>query len=263
MKIYFINDLHWDFWKKQKYSLEKFFDEFFLPADTCCIAGDIGNDYEHSIEIMKYLNGKYAHVVYTMGNHDLGIFKKDRYKLNLQKTIDKKLAFQRIMSNQLDGTVLKIDNVSFGGSCGTCDWSWSFKNFETSDEDFLIRWQNWFDCKWWRVDSSSPWVILDWEMKKLQHVSSLKPKVFVTHFQPLSCPTPEMFNKDIMTGLFIFDDSTLNLQPGTIYHFGHTHSKLKLEQNGILYLNNCVGYPEELCINALGKFNKEDFLLDI
>ena len=66
-----------------------------------------------------------------------------------------------------------------------------------------------------------------------------------------------------MTGLFIFDDSTLNLQPGTIYHFGHTHSKLKLEQNGILDLNNCVGNPEELGINALGKFNKEDFLLDI
>ena len=22
-KIYFINDLHWDFWKKQNYSLEK------------------------------------------------------------------------------------------------------------------------------------------------------------------------------------------------------------------------------------------------
>ena len=45
MKIYFVNDLHWDFWRKQNYTLEKFFDEFFLPADVCCIAGDIGNDY--------------------------------------------------------------------------------------------------------------------------------------------------------------------------------------------------------------------------
>ena len=57
-KIYFINDLHWDFWKKQNYSLEKFFEEFFLPADVCCIAGDIANDFifSSSFFIIKQLS---------------------------------------------------------------------------------------------------------------------------------------------------------------------------------------------------------------
>ena len=46
MKIYFINDLHWDFWRREGYTLEKYFDQYFLPADVCCVAGDIANDFD-------------------------------------------------------------------------------------------------------------------------------------------------------------------------------------------------------------------------
>ena len=39
-------------------------------------------------------------------------------------------------------------------------------------------------------------------------------------------------------------------------------AKIKIEQNGILYLNNCIGYPGDL-IYEFGQFKKEDFLLEI
>ena len=261
-KIYFINDLHWDFWKKQNYSLEKFFEEFFLPADVCCIAGDIANDFIFSSEILKYLKGRYKKIIYTLGNHDLGIFKKDKYKSLLQRTINKKQAFSNVIGEHLDGNIIKVNGITFGGSCGSCDWSWVYKNFETDDGEYLTKWQDWFDYKWWRMGSTSPWQIFEWEINKLKKVAEQKPNIFVTHFHPLSCPIPDSYKNDKMTGVFIYDDSVLNLQPGTIYHFGHTHSKIKLEQNGILYLNNCIGYPGDL-IYEFGQFKKEDFLLEL
>lgn len=262
MKIYFVNDLHWDFWKKNKYTPEKFFVEFFLPADVCCIAGDIANDFERSAEILKYLKSRYFRVVYVLGNHDYGIFKKDRYKLGLVKTVQKKHSFSKVIGPHLDGSIMKVNGVTFGGSCGGCDWSWTKQHFDTDDVDFYLKWKDWFDSRWWRMDSDSPQILFNNEFEKLKNVAEQKPDIFVTHFHPLSCPIPDSYKNDKMTGLLIFDDSKLNLKPGTIYHFGHTHSKNKFEQNGILYLNNCIGYPGDL-IHEFGQFNKEDFLLDV
>jgi len=264
MKIYFINDLHWDFWKREGYTLEKYFDQYFLPADVCCVAGDIANDFDKSAEILKYLKSRYFKVVYTLGNHDYGIFNKDKYKLNLLKTEQKKHAFSKKVGPHLDGTIMKVNGVTFGGGCGSCDWTWAKQNFkETDDTDFFNRWQEWFDGRWWKMSCNAPMVLFNHEIEKLKTVAEQKPDIFVTHFQPMTCPIADPYKNDIMTGMFVFDDSQLNLKPGTIYHFGHTHSKLKMEQNGITYLNNCIGYPEEIFLDAFGKFEKEDFLIEV
>lgn len=263
MKIYFINDLHWEFWKKEGYTFDKYWEEFFLPADVCCIAGDIANCYEHEVEILQYLKSRYFKVIYVAGNHDLGVFNRDKYKNDIKNSYVKKNMLAKKIHNQLDGNIIKVNGVTFGGSCGSCDWSWVEKNFPDTDKDFFTLWQDWFDGRWWKMDSSSPVILFNEEYKKLQAVAEQKPNIFVTHFQPLSCPIADSYKNDILTGMFVYDDSNLNLPSGTIYHFGHTHSKLKLEQNGVLYLNNCIGYPEELNIDAFGKFNKEDFLIEV
>lgn len=263
MKIYFINDLHWDFWKKQKYTPEKYWEEFFLPADVCCIAGDIANSYEHSVEILQYLKSRYFKVIYVVGNHDLGVFNRDKYKTKLLNSYEKKNALAKKIFTQLDGNVLKVNGVTFGGTCGMCDWSWVYKNFPDTDKDFINLWQDWHDGRWWKMNSSSPVILFNEEYKKIKAVAEQKPNIFVTHFQPLSCPTPDKYKNDILTGVFVYDDSQLNLPEGTIYHYGHSHSKLKLEQNGVLYLNNCVGCPEESGIDAFGNFTKEDFLIEV
>lgn len=262
MRVYFINDLHWDFWKKT-HSLDKFFDDFFLPADVCCIAGDIANYYEQEIEILQYLKSRYTNIVYVVGNHDLGIFKKDIYKSNIISSNTKKNKLSNIIQNQLDGNIVKLNDITFGGTCGSCDWSWALENFNTNQQEFLSKWNNWFDGYWWKMQVMNPKIIFDAELEKMKTIAEQKPNIFVTHFQPKTCPIADMYKNDIMTGMFVFDDSKLNLPEGTIYHYGHTHSKFKKEINGILYLNNVVGYPEEICLNALGNYNKEDFLLDL
>ena len=78
MKYFFISDLHVDFYAPlsrnvstlRKY-FELFFERNFLPADACCIAGDIANDYFTYVEFLKFIAEKYNCVYVCLGNHDI------------------------------------------------------------------------------------------------------------------------------------------------------------------------------------------------
>ena len=66
MKYFFISDLHIDFYaplSQNVQTLRKYFEEFFernfLPADACCIAGDIANDYFTYVEFLKFIADNY------------------------------------------------------------------------------------------------------------------------------------------------------------------------------------------------------------
>lgn len=267
MKIYFINDLHVNFWvdrhKPEQY--EPFFKEYFLPADVCCIAGDIANDYADTIGFLKFLKTKYKHIVYVLGNHDHGIFERDRYVDNMKTSYAKMARIAHEIDGNLDGNVIDIDGIKFGGACGASDWSYCYKNFETSYDEFFNHYQTWFDCRWWRKNNVEPVSLFNEEYTKIKNAANQKPNIFITHFQPLTVPTADCYKNDLYTGFFNYDDSEIKtiLKPGTIYHYGHTHSRFKKEINGILYLNNCVGYPEEIVLEAFGKFKKEDFLIEV
>lgn len=62
---------------------QEFFDRNFFPADTCCIAGDIANNYFTYVEFLKFISEKYSQVYICLGNHDIitereGVFGVDR-----------------------------------------------------------------------------------------------------------------------------------------------------------------------------------------
>jgi hypothetical protein len=46
---------------------EDFFERNFLPADACCIAGDIANDYFNYVEFLKFIAEKYKAVYVCLG----------------------------------------------------------------------------------------------------------------------------------------------------------------------------------------------------
>lgn len=86
MKYYFVSDLHVDFYSpmtRSREPLQKAFEQFygqnFLPAEACCIAGDIANDYFTYVEFLKFVATKYAKVYLCLGNHDIITEKKSHY----------------------------------------------------------------------------------------------------------------------------------------------------------------------------------------
>ena len=62
MTYFFISDLHVDFYLPLSRTVsllhryfEEFFERYFLPADVCCIAGDIANNYFTYVEFLKFI----------------------------------------------------------------------------------------------------------------------------------------------------------------------------------------------------------------
>ena len=77
MTYYFVSDLHVDFYAPMTRTVailrkhfEAFFERNFLPADACCIAGDIANNYFTYVEFLKFIAEKYGAVyplIYAVG----------------------------------------------------------------------------------------------------------------------------------------------------------------------------------------------------
>ena len=101
MKYFFISDLHVDFYAPlsrntatlRKY-FERFFEQNFLSADACCIAGDIANDYFTYVEFLKFIADKYSAIYVCLGNHDIITEIDGRYGVDREfATSEEKIAY--------------------------------------------------------------------------------------------------------------------------------------------------------------------------
>ncbi len=101
MKYFFISDLHVDFYaplSRNVSTLRKYFEAFFernfLPADACCIAGDIANDYFTYVEFLKFIAEKYNCVYVCLGNHDIIMELSGHFGVDREfKTSEEKIAY--------------------------------------------------------------------------------------------------------------------------------------------------------------------------
>lgn len=286
MFVYFVNDLHIDKHlahfnpgRRASHAYHKWMDENLLPADTLCIAGDIADSSLFFLDFLAACRNRYESVVYVYGNHDIGVYKNeypstlhkvsalnhfvDRFKKACTSTHVKKTKFFPLDGNK----IVDVKGTKFLGAMGSSDWSYGRLLGESNDY-FIENWKHGPDAKawkkWW---SDDPFEIVENEKERLLKPldnEAVDPNIVVTHFAPLGVPVPDKFKSNLKTGYFYWDCSDIinKLPQGTIWHFGHTHARLKYEKDGILYLNNPIGYPGENT-NLLGKFNKEDFLIKV
>ena len=135
MTYYFISDLHVDFYVSPVFrtpailrkSFEVFFERNFLPADACCIAGDIANDYFNYVEFLKFIAEKYSTVYVCLGNHDiiteyLGRFGADK-KFT---TSESKIKFFLAEAGKIPNIQLLENRIAEGvaGCMGMCDFKY-------------------------------------------------------------------------------------------------------------------------------------------
>ena len=132
MKYFFISDLHVDFYTPlsrnvstlHKY-FELFFEQNFLPADACCIAGDIANDYFTYVEFLKFIAEKYNYVYVCLGNHDIIMELNGRFGVDREfKTSEEKIAYFITEADKIQNVMLLENRIADGiaGCMGMCDF---------------------------------------------------------------------------------------------------------------------------------------------
>ena len=260
MKIDILSDLHFDNYFYCKYTKDdviKFYSQiidFNNCGDVLVIAGDLGHNNHQNIKILKILKEFYKNIVCVLGNHDYYLVDKESISL-FKKSLERVSNMRELINKQeniycLDGDIIEIDGIKFGGCNGWYNEGYLQVNYP--DEFFPkystnIMWQN-----------STPDYINILEIENFDDFYEMeKPKiekvykdcdVMITHINP-SVKDENMNSKyknNLSNTFFCFDGEEY-LKNGNMKYwiFGHNHDVIEYKEHNVTCICNPVGYHNE------------------
>ena len=229
MKYFFISDLHVDFYAPLSRNVstlreyfEAFFERNFLPANACCIAGDIANDYFTYVEFLKFIAEKYSCVYVCLGNHDIIMELDGRFGVDREfKTSEEKIAYFITEADKIQNVMLLENRIADGiaGCMGMCDFKYMHSSAASEITNKMLWATRWFDGRHWNYmknDSGQLWKHYDSIFRTL---SLKRPKIMMSHFLPLEFEMPKRYRNDPCSNFFYFHGATYleNLDDGSIW----------------------------------------------
>lgn len=225
------------------------------PGDVLVIAGDIGHYNQQNIQFLKLFQKLYyKHIVCVLGNHDYYLINiSERYIYDYDSF--KRAAEMRDLINAeenmycLDGNVIEINGVKFGGCASSYSNAYLKAHFPLFDTDKIINdmWKNGL------YDSERTYGVENYddiyklELPKIEVVYK-ECDVMITHVNPshLKENMALGYREDKYSTFFSFDGHKF-MQEGsmTYWIFGHTHDRLEYELHGVKCICNPFGYPFE------------------
>jgi len=249
MKFDLISDIHADFYirkydgSQKSKNLVTIFVEDLIPDnknEILICAGDISHYNNLSINVLTEFKKYYKHVIITGGNHDMYIVsnsQKNKYKNSFNRLNELK---EMCLENDiifLDGDVVEIDNIKFGGLTG---W-YNLPNKE--------------DIEFWKEYLNDSRLIKGFDTQKyfyeqIEKLKNLKDiDVLISHVIMRKIPDEFMNYKYVGNkgNIFYYSDTEelVNETGCKIHIFGHVHDKYNFSKDGIKYISNPLGYPGE------------------
>ena len=273
MTIDILSDIHLDFYFKSKKlikdeEVENLFSHIFTmkgastPADMLIIAGDLGHDNQQNINVLKCIQKlfKYKYIICVLGNHDyylVSSLSKNYYK---NKSLNRVNEMRTLINDIegmycLDGNIVEIDGVRFGGCDSWYDGEYITKNFDTAHSTWNTPRDSYYIDQLWKNGLNDSNYIEDFywhqaaidEKKKLDKIYK-DVDVMITHVNPSLDPnhTFELYRESELTGFFTFNGE-MYLREGSMKYwiFGHTHNETEYEVENVHCIANPMGYPGE------------------
>ena len=260
MKIDILSDVHFDNYFYGKYKNDdviKFYSQiidFNNCGDVLVIAGDIGHNNSQNIKILKLLKKYYKNIICVLGNHDyylLGKENKSLFKNSFERVENmRELINSEVGMYCLDGFIVEIDGVKFGGADGWYNDGYFAKQYPT--ESFTKKSTN---VMWKNIMNDAEFIygvenfddIFQIERPKIEKVFD-KCDVMITHINPSA--KNEHINiryQNNPTNVFFCFDGEKYLKNGNMKYwiFGHTHEELEYIEHNVKCICNPLGYFNE------------------
>lgn len=259
MKVDYCSDTHWDFIFNPQTTLNdrkinQYWKQYFSTqdSDTLIIAGDTGHYIHQDNTILKYLKRKYKNVIITLGNHNIYCIGKQKwgYKHWTEKFNHQKKIFEDSGIIVLDGDIVEIDGITFGGAMGWYDCQYFFQNgfYLSYGGTVQSLWRGFSNDSRLIPGITSPYDIWLEESPKIEKVLD-KCEVMITHFQPSIDTTvfDEKYKHDKTNAFYSFnyDEQLKQLNRTKVWVYGHTHSRKETDIYNIRLLANPFGYKDE------------------
>ncbi len=274
MKVNFISDLHTDFHIRAKNPQDPKFNlriaEFIdrmLPVDrTACgdvliIAGDLGHYNQQAKEMLIQLKETYKDIIVVSGNHDRYLVSDHvckQYEWQSQQRVDELQSMCNAIDGVhfLDGDVVDINGVRFGGLCGWYDlpnsgdikhWRQALNDSNLIYDGYPIAGAYSYGARG-KPDWDTQQHYID-ELQKLAGVAREGCDVLVSHVAQILPPEqemPVMYRGDPGNIFYWVDNYDLVKKTGcSHYIFGHTHDPYDYMTDDFNALCNPYGYPGE------------------
>jgi len=264
MKIDILSDLHLDFYFKPHLTTSENIISLFRPiftdtgtkeiGDILIIAGDIGHYNEQNIEVLKIFQKKfYKHIICILGNHDYYLVNSEA-KYTFENDSFKRVEDMRKLINQeknmycLDGEVIDIEGIKFGGVDSWHDGSYIKKYYTNLDNNHInLLWNESINDSRLIKGISRFDDITKLEMQKLEKIY-LNCDVMITHVNPSFDEKyiDKKYHNSPINTFFTFNGSKFYKNGSMKYWvFGHTHDAIEYEMKDVKFLCNPLGYPNE------------------
>lgn len=270
LTVDFISDLHTDFYvattnpEKERRIIRKFVETLLPenPGQVLALAGDIGHYNRQTRVLLEEFKRVYSSVLMVYGNHDMYLHNptvQQKYHWSTSRRIEElKVICRDLDVHLLDGDIVTIGGVRFGGLCGWYDVQDpdNFRNWISNSNDSQLispKYTKGFKKRYQKIDKQTPqWdteLFYDDQVQKLRGIAQQGCDVLITHVVQLLTPKQYLepkFRNDPDNVFYYTDNLNLiNHSGAKVYIHGHVHTPMDYLMDNFRVLSNPYGYPGE------------------
>lgn len=262
MLVDIISDLHLDSWFGYKTIPNKemvisFWRSLKPKGDYLIVAGDIGHNVLQNVSILKILKEVYyKEIIIVLGNHDHYLIGFNVLQTAQVKAKKSKKLYRQNGIIVLDGTVVELEGIKFGGAMGWYNSAYAHKNkhslrmlqsYSGDIEAFLQElWGNCLNDKTYMNIAYFDELYQE-EYAKLEAVHQAC-DVMVSHYNPSTKMEFQTkgFERDETTSFFCFDGEALAIKTtAKVWIYGHTHERKMYIWHNKKFVTSALGYQNE------------------
>jgi len=244
MRVFALSDIHIDYSENAKWIANLSNAEY--QDDVLILAGDV-SDIRPLLEwCLSTLTKRFKNVLFVPGNHELWVIREDRNKNSLQKFDD---VCEVVKSAGASMQAFHEQGVSIIPLLGWYDYS-----FGEPSAELKSMWMDYSSCRWpnglTEQDIAAHFAAFNDER------SSTVDNTVITysHFLPRIDLMPEFIpgTQRVLypvLGSFQLERQLRKLNPD-IHIYGHSHVNRQVKIDGVSYINNAFGYPNETRITS-------------
>lgn len=261
MKIDILSDVHFDYYfHHQKWKKDEVI-EFYKKiidleniGDVLVIAGDVGHYNDQNIRILKILKQFYKNIICVLGNHDYYLVGKENKSL-FKDSFERVENMRELINAQdgiycLNGDIVEIDGVKFGGCDGWYNDGYFARQYPTGffpKKSTNQQWKNCMNDANFIVGIENFDDIFEIERPKIEAVYK-KCDVMITHINPSAKNEHiSVRYQNSSSNVFFCFEGEKYLKNGSMKYwlFGHTHEEVNYIEYNVQCICQPLGYPSE------------------
>lgn len=242
MKVFAVSDIHVDYGANAQWIADLSASDY--RDDVLILAGDVSDSEERLRTSLRTLARKFRQVLYVPGNHDLWV-RGERERSSFDK-------FRQLCAIAADSGA-SMRSFHHGSLSIVPLLGWYDYSFGEPGAELLERWMDFRACRWPDMharDVAAHFCAMNESELAVRNDTVISFSHFLPRIDlmPRFIPHRQQFLYPIL-GSELLEQQIRRLKPG-MHVYGHSHVNRRVRLDGVDYINNAFGYPNETRIAA-------------